>query len=269
MKAVSIIAATFHGNRGAEAMLSTTIGVLAERHGSDLRYEVFSYYPAADRQLVDDPRVRIHSSTPAHLVLVLFPGAVLHRLLSLLRWKGPQRWLPASVQALAGSRVHLCLAGVSFIDGRAKFLPFNIATIWPALVLGVPVVKLSQAMGPFRSWPNRPLARLFLGACHFVNTRGAVTQRHLEGLLGGSGAYGRSDDVAFLFEERFCISRPAVGLEPRLDRLQDLRAQGRLIVGVCPSVVIARRAVAEGRDYPGWIAGLIAELVARGHGVAL
>jgi polysaccharide pyruvyl transferase WcaK-like protein len=269
VKAVSIIAATFHGNRGAEAMLSTTIGVLAERHGSDLRYEVFSYYPTADRQLVDDPRVRIHSSTPAHLVLVLFPGAVLHRLFSLLRWKGPQRWLPASVRALAGSRVHLCLAGVSFIDGRAKFLPFNIATIWPAMVLGVPVVKLSQAMGPFRSWPNRPLARLFLGGCRFVNTRGDVTQHHLEGLLGGSGAYGRSDDVAFLFEERFCISRPAVGLESSLKLLQEQRAQGRLIIGVCPSVVIARRAVAEGRDYPGWIAGLIAELVARGHGVAL
>jgi len=137
------------------------------------------------------------------------------------------------------------------------------------MVLGVPVVKLSQAMGPFRTWPNRPLARLFLGGCRFVNTRGAVTQRHLEKLLGGSGTYGRSDDVAFLFEQRFCISRPAVGLEPRLERLLDLRAQGRLIIGVCPSVVIARRAVAEGRDYPGWIAGLIAELVARGHGVAL
>lgn len=269
MTTVSIIAATFHGNRGAEAMLSTTIGVLSESCGKDLRFEVFSYYPNADRLLVSDPRVRIFSSTPSYLVLVLLPGALLHRLLTLLRWKGAQNWLPASVRALAGSRAHLCLAGVSFIDGRAKFLPFNIATLWPAMILGVPVVKLSQAMGPFRTWPNRPLARLFLSHCRFVFTRGRVTQRHLEGLLGASGAYGRSDDVAFLFEERFCISRPASGLEPLLERLQDLRAQARLIIGICPSAVIAKKAAADGRDYPGWMARLITELVTMGQGVAM
>jgi colanic acid/amylovoran biosynthesis protein len=42
------------------------------------------------------------------------------------------------------------LAGVSFIDGREKFLPFNILTILPAMLLGVPVVKFAQAMGPSR-----------------------------------------------------------------------------------------------------------------------
>lgn len=269
MTAVSIIAATFHGNRGAEAMLSTTIGVLSENCGANLRFEVFSYYPRADRLLVSDPRVRIFSSTPAYLVLVLIPGALLHRLLTLLRWKAPQRWLPASVRALAGSRAHLCLAGVSFIDGRAKFLPFNIATLWPAMILGVPVIKLSQAMGPFRTWPNRPLARLFLGHCRFVFTRGQVTQSHLEGLLGTAGTYGRSDDVAFLFEERFCISRPAPGLDPLLERLETLRGQGRLIIGICPSAVIARRAAADGHDYPDWMARLVSELVAMGHAVAV
>ncbi len=269
MSSVAIIAATFHGNRGAEAMLSTTIGVLADRCGPQTRFEVFSYYPEADRELVSDPRVRIFSSTPAYLVLVLAPGALLHRLLGGLRLHRLQGLLPASVRALARSRALLCLAGVSFIDGRAKFLPFNIATIWPAMVLQVPVVKMSQAMGPFRSWPNRPLAHWFLGRCHRLHTRGAVTQRHVADLLGPRGRYGRSDDVAFLFEARFCLSTPAPGLDGRLADLQALRDRGGSIIGVCPSAVIARRAAADGHDYPRWLAGLIAELVGLGHGVAL
>lgn len=269
MSAVSIIAATFHGNRGAEAMLSTTVGVLSERCGPQTRFEVFSYYPDADRQLVNDPRVRIFSSTPAYLVLVLVPGALLHRLLGGLRLHRLQGLLPASVRALARSRALLCLAGVSFIDGRAKFLPFNIATIWPAMILEVPVVKMSQAMGPFRSWPNRPLAHWFLSRCHRLHTRGAVTHRHVAALLGSSGSYGRSDDVAFLFEGRFCLSTPAPGLDGRLAALQALRDRGRSIIGVCPSAVIARRAAAEGNDYPLWMAAVIADLVGMGHGVAL
>lgn len=269
MSSVAIIAATFHGNRGAEAMLSTAVGVLSERCGPQLHFEVFSYYPRVDRQLVNDPRVRIFSATPAHLVLVLLPGAVLHRLLGGLRLHRLQRLLPASVRALARSRALLCLAGVSFIDGRAKFLPFNIATIWPAMILGVPVVKLSQAMGPFRTWPNRPLAHWFLSRCHRLHTRGEVTQRHVAGLLGSGGCYGRSDDVAFLFEGRFGLSTPAPGLDGRLAALQALRERGRPIVGVCPSAVIARRAAAAGHDYPRWLAALITDLVGLGHGVAL
>lgn len=269
MSSVAIIAATFHGNRGAEAMLSTAIGVLADRCGPQTRFEVFSYYPEADRELVSDARVQIFSSTPAYLVLVLMPGALLHRLLGGLRLHRLQGLLPASVRALARSRALLCLAGVSFIDGRAKFLPFNIATIWPAMVLQVPVIKMSQAMGPFRSWPNRPLAHWFLGRCHRLHTRGAVTQRHVADLLGPRGRYGRSDDVAFLFESRFCLSTPAPGLDGRLAALQALRQRGGSIIGVCPSAVIARRAAADGHDYPRWLAGLIAELVRLGHGVAL
>ncbi|MCT0208564.1 polysaccharide pyruvyl transferase family protein [Synechococcus sp. CS-1332] len=266
---MAIIAATFHGNRGAEAMLSTTIGVLADRCGPQMRFEVFSYYPEADRELVSDARVRIFSSTPAYLVLVLVPGALLHRLLGGLRLHRLQGLLPASVRALARSRALLCLAGVSFIDGRAKFLPFNIATIWPAMILRVPVVKMSQAMGPFRSWPNRPLANLFLGRCHRLHTRGAVSQDHVASLLGPRGNYGRSDDVAFLFEARFCLSTPAPGLDGHLAALQVLRDRGRPIIGLCPSAVIARRAAEGGHDYPGWMAGLIDELVGLGHGVAL
>ena len=101
MSSVAIIAATFHGNRGAEAMLSTAIGVLSERGGPQLRFEVFSYYPTVDRQLVNDPRVRIFSSTPAHLVLVLLPGAALRGVLGAHRLQLDHRRLARGFRAIA------------------------------------------------------------------------------------------------------------------------------------------------------------------------
>ena len=269
MKEVSIIAATFYGNRGAEAMLSTTIGLLRETFGREIRCHVFSYYPAQDRALVRDDQVRVHSATPAYLVLNLLPGALLHRLLGGLRLRWLQQRLPAPVRALARSGALVCLAGVSFVDGRDKFIPFNIATLLPALLLGVPVVKFAQAMGPFRSLTNRLAARLVLGRCRHIFTRGARTHAHLQELFGDRPLYQRADDLAFLFRPEFCLSQPAPGQEPSLARLDALRASGQTLVGVCPSVVVATRARRAGWDYGPRMGELIRGLVARGHVVVL
>ena len=96
----SIIAATCYGNRGAEAMLETVIGRLREREPA-LRFEVFSYYPADDRRLVDDPQVRIHSSTPFALVAWLLPWSLLFGLLRLVFGRRVLRLGPAAVRARA------------------------------------------------------------------------------------------------------------------------------------------------------------------------
>ena len=94
MSEISIIGATFYGNRGAEAMRETH---------PDTVFNVFSYYAQQDRQLVRDPAVRFFSSSPAYLVAVLNPFALLYGLLGLLRLRPLQRLCPQSVQALARS----------------------------------------------------------------------------------------------------------------------------------------------------------------------
>ena len=98
----SIIAATCYGNRGAEAMLETVIGRLREREPA-LRFEVFSYDPADDRRLVDDPQVRIHSSTP--FALVAWLGLLLlRRLRGSIRHQG-WRFAVTSLQRRPGATV--------------------------------------------------------------------------------------------------------------------------------------------------------------------
>ncbi len=269
MTSVSIIAATFYGNRGAEGMLSTTIGMLRRRLGDDVTFNVFTYYPERDRELVGDRRISMYSSTPAYLVLVLFPFALLHRLFGLLMLRPLQRMMPASVQALAQSGALICLAGVSFVGGRTKFVPFNIATILPAMILGVPVVKFAQALGPFKEAAVKLAAKFMLPRCDHVFTRGEKTQHHMEELFGTRRFFERADDVAFLFEKEFCISQPAAGGLDGLSALEELKSAGRKVVGVCPSIVVAKRATASGWDYAALMRELLTGLVQRGYGVAL
>jgi polysaccharide pyruvyl transferase WcaK-like protein len=269
MKEVSIIAATFYGNRGAEAMLSTTMAEIKARYSGALRFNVFSYYPVKDAALVSDSDIVVFSSKPAYLVLVLLPCAVFYRLLGLLGLKKVMEFLPNSVGALARSRMLICLAGVSFVAGRAKFLPFNIATILPAILLGVPVIKFAQALGPFGGFLNRLAARTFLKHCAQIFTRGECTHKHLTELLGSNLNYERADDVAFLFKPEYCKSIPSEGLEEDLFKLKSLRSNGQLVVGVCPSIVVAKRARASGWDYAQSIAHLIDDLVGKGCVVAL
>jgi len=267
VKEVSLVGATLYGNRGAEAMLSAAIGELRERH-SGLWFNVFSYYPVKDRDLLASEGVAVYSATPLFLVTVLGPLALLYRVLGVLRMGAMHRWFPRSVIALARSRVLVCLAGVSFIDGRTKFLPFNIATILPAMLLGVPVVKFAQAVGPFDHWLNRLAARLVLARCRQVFARGDETFRNLQAVFANGRFYQRANDAAFLFRPEHALSRAEASIKGPLARIEQL-ADARKVVGLCPSVVVAKRRAAKGHDYAGEIAALAERLISGGHAVVL
>jgi polysaccharide pyruvyl transferase WcaK-like protein len=267
MKEVALIGATCYGNRGAEAMLSTAIGELL-KSDPNIQFNVFSYYPAKDSSLINNESVRIYSSTPFYLVSVLGPMAALYALLAFLRVRWFNRIFPASVRALARSKVLICLAGVSFIDGREKFLPFNIATILPAMLLRVPVVKFAQAVGPFCSPLNQFAARHVLARCNRVFARGDKTLSNLADAFKDVTFYERADDVAFLFQPEYTLSKCEASIEAELSELQRLRASAR-VVGVCPSIVIAKRRQAEGQDYAKEMAAIVKRLAESGYTVAL
>lgn len=266
MKRFSVIAATVWGNRGAEAMLETAIGRLRDRV-PDAEFAVFSYYQDRDVQLVTDPAVRVYSASPMSLVLVLFPWSVFLGLLRVLHL--PYRWGPESVRALAGSDALVDLAGVSFIDGREKFLPYNVLTILPAMLLGVPVFKLAQALGPFKNPVNRFASRI-LWRCAMIAPRGSVTVENLQAIGFPEDRMLPSPDVAFLFESRDSLSdegRPEVAaISTNIGRFA---ARGFETVGVCPSAVIAGKAVSEGWDYPGFVAEIVRGILDTGRAVVL
>jgi len=263
----SLIAATVSGNRGAEAMLETSIGRIRDRF-PDACFTLFSYYPEKDAALITDKMVSVQSSTPLFLVLVLFPFSLLAVPFTWVLGRVPG-FFPRSVRELGESAALVDLAGVSFIDGREKFLPFNILTILPAMLLGTPVFKLAQAMGPFKHPINRFSARL-LRHCALVVPRGDVTLEHMESIAFPAERMLPCPDVAFLFESRDSLSDEGLGEAAELaTRASLLRSSGREVVGLCPSAVLAGKAKDEGWDYIGFMAQLATGLIAEGHAVLL
>ena len=264
--AVAVTAANFTGNHGAEAMLLATL------HGFRGRLErpafhVFTYRPAADALVARDPDVTLHSLTPTAVVFVLVPWAAVY---ALLRPWAPAAVLarfPAGVRALAACAVQVDLAGVSFVEGRSRFLPYNVLTLVPAFLLGVPVVKLAQALGPFHARLDRWVARATLGRCAAVFARGDETLRHL-GALACGAEVRRADDVAFLLDPH-AVGAPAASASPVARVLAEAarrRHGARAVVGVCPSSLLAAR---RGSRYVERMAELVAELVAQGDLVVL
>jgi polysaccharide pyruvyl transferase WcaK-like protein len=238
---VSITGGTVWGNRGAEAMLVTAIGRVRKQF-PDATFYVFSYVPKRDRTLIHDPRVTVLSAKPASLVLRHFPFALLCWVLKLIGVQVPDRYLSGPVRALRNSDVLLDVSGIAFSDGREKFLPFNILLIWPALLLGVPVVKLAQALGPFKNPLNRLCAKLFLPRCSHVYARGDITASHLEDLKLPRAKWDLSADVAFLYEPEFSLSSENETQVAVLDQqLLRWRDEGASVIGIIPSSLVAEK----------------------------
>jgi colanic acid/amylovoran biosynthesis protein len=246
---VAISGATIWGNRGAEAMLTTTIGKLRERFPGSTFF-VYSYSAKRDRTLVQDPDVVILSNRPLDLVLVYFPASFLCWFFNLFRLKIPGFLLPRGIRALRACDVLLDLAGISFVDGRELFLPFNILTIWPAMVQEVPVVKLAQALGPFNKTLNRRAAQMVLANCRHIYARGRVTLAHLDTLHLGEDQKSLAADVGFLYEEAFSLSAEnETRVKNLLESLKRVRPEGRSLIGLSPSSLVYEKAISLGRDY--------------------
>jgi len=232
---VGIIGATIHGNRGATAMLETLAGRLrAVDPGRQIA--IFSYYPETDARLISDPKVIVASASPADLVLKHFPGALIAGLFRLFGFRWPDALLPRDIRELRRCEMLLDVAGICFSDGREKFLPFNILTIWPAMMLGIPVVKCSQALGPFENLLTRWSAKLFLPHCKMIFGRGSETLAHLDSLAGLKDRFQSAGDLAFLHRNNFALS------SENQDRVRDLMnklkadaGDGRPLICVCPS----------------------------------
>jgi len=255
---IAVIGATLSGNKGAASMLQSVLDNLPPLLG-DVRFHVLSVYPAADREINRDPRVEIVPARPAALVLAT-PLAALWALLNRL---GLGKRLLASspiLTALRRSQLLIDVSGISFSDGRVLELGYNVACLLPSLLMGQPVVKYSQAMGPFRTLLNRSLARSLLPRLALVIARGERTQEFLRE-LGLDGVPVCADAAFSMLEPETEESRQALAALDRFD--------GRRIVGISPSSVVENYARRHGIDYPQVMADLADRIIGAGYGVYL
>jgi polysaccharide pyruvyl transferase WcaK-like protein len=269
VRTYAIIGGTVWGNRGAEAMVATTIGRLRERD-PDARFLLLSYQPARDRGLVDDPRIAVVDGAPRRLATVHLPWAVVVWLVGRVGLRVPGWLLPRDLAALRGSRVLLDVSGISFHDGRLGVMVYNLACLWPAMLLGVPVVRLSQAMGPFEHRINRLAARHALRRSARSYLRGARTAALVEPLGVDPARWRLAADLAFAYRPQDRLAAEHLDrVEAAAAQLAAWKASGAAVVAVVPSSLVLKGAERDGWDYLGALEALVVALRDRGYRVLL
>jgi len=241
-----IIGSAFAGNKGAASMLEAALQTIGERD-SQAEFILLSMYPDSDRKLNSYKNLEILPAKPLFLGAILNPLALLYKILPPLR---PILRKQQHIRAISGSDVYLDQGGITFVDGREVFLIYNIASILPALFIGTPVVKCSQAMGPFKSGVNRFFAKLFLPHVAKIYARGQKTYESLQRL--------NLNNVELVADYAFSmnITKPEAKLAYKLLKKHGYDKK-RQNIGVFPSEVLRKKVEKRGLDYEQIIADFI------------
>jgi coenzyme F420-reducing hydrogenase beta subunit/polysaccharide pyruvyl transferase WcaK-like protein len=255
---IATVGASSSANKGAGSMLQAVVDRLPERLGP-CRFSVLTTYPADDRDQPPrggpDAEVQIVPATPPMLI-AMFPLALLAWVLGALHLPRRIACRTAALRAILQADVVVDVSGISFVDGRGiPTLGYNVLITGIPLLLGTPVVKAAQALGPFEGRLNRTLARRVLGGCTAVCPRGDRTEAHVASLgIAGRTRVVPAADLAFLMDLPAADRATAAGLVPPA-------AEGW--IGVMPSSVVERYCERQGIDYLGLVAGLIDETIER------
>lgn len=248
----ALMGGSIWGNRGAEAMLMTVVAEV-RKVDPEAVFNVYTIYPQKDKSLVQDPKIRFLNGEPLSVALVHFPFALLAAIFRLLKIDLP---LPRAVALLRDSDFLLDIGGITFSDGRAMQLLYNVFTIWPAMLLGVPVIKLSQAMGPFNTTLNRKLAAYFLPKCRKIFTRGSMTDSYTKQLIGMNNTE-HAADIAFLYEPEYSLSKEnEEQVEELKSKIKVWKQAGEKVISIVPSSLVLKRSIKQGSDYSGKLLNL-------------
>jgi colanic acid/amylovoran biosynthesis protein len=177
-----IVGAALSANKGAAAMAESVVEHLHEYVGS-AQFTILTTYPKDDVEKTLHMRQSVVLGLePLRLACVEFPIALLAALSRALRI--PRGWVRTrGCRAILDADCVVDVAGISFVDGRGiPITVYNALMTAVPLLLGTPTVKAAQAMGPFRTQPNRTLAKLILPHLAAICARGAGTREHLDEL---------------------------------------------------------------------------------------
>lgn len=256
---IAITAASYSGNKGAAAMLQSSISQLKEAYGPRLKIYLMSVYPSEDRAQCPHRSVSVIPAQPQRLLFLAFPCAVLYRAFG---------WCPALkalllrnhiIKAYAGTDFVIDEAGISFSDSRGFILnTYAFVCMAVPMLMGVPVVKYSQAMGPFCNRYNRFLAKWILPKAKLVIARGQSSYRYLRSI----GIHRQ----ARLYADGAFTMPDAPDVEERV-RQACMEAGFSHMVALSVSSVVERKCSKIGIQYREIMCGFIFHLISQGYRV--
>jgi len=189
-------------------------------------FKIFSLYPVRDEP-AKQVGVDIVPLKAEAIVFILPAVSFLHAVLGWIPPVGNMLRKYPPLNELVQADVLLDLSGISFVDGRTVTLVYNICCILPAFLVRTPVVKMSQALGPFKNRFNRFFAKILLGRVTTIYSRGKSTSENLKEL--GLTNWKQAADLAFLLID-----------DSKDKQLKVLFPEkGILTIGVSPSQVMS------------------------------
>jgi polysaccharide pyruvyl transferase WcaK-like protein len=251
---IVLLGATITGNRGAESMLRAAV-----QHVRDsvpgVKFSLLSLYPRDDRKENTDPDLEVVDFSPIFFVFAAFPMAMALAILARLHL--PHRFLLRfrAVREIYTADLVIDLSGISFVDGRGLgILLYNVLMVLVPRILGTPVVKYSQALGPFHNPLNRLCAQWILPKVSRLAARGRITRANLDAISLPPGIVRECADAAFAMR---------IGPEAR-ERIKPLLQNpifSHSVVCVSPSSVVESLCRGTGVDYPAVMASFIRYLI--------
>jgi len=124
-KKVVITAATLYGNKGAEGMIRSITKNLSKDF-PNMKFTLLSYYVKKDKLINKDPNLEILNGKPLYFLSILTPASLLYYLLKKLRLPYKILNLNKVIRRISRADLVIDIAGISFVDGREKYLLYNV-----------------------------------------------------------------------------------------------------------------------------------------------
>ncbi|MDE7362204.1 MAG: polysaccharide pyruvyl transferase family protein [Oscillospiraceae bacterium] len=264
---VAITAASFCGNKGAAAMLRSSIWQLRKRYGDRLGITLMSTYPRRDREIIltlpeERGLISVIDAKPAKLLFLELPLAMLYKVFGRITPLGKLFRHNKMIRAYADCDMVIDEAGVAFVDSRG--LVMNVYAFVCAAVpmlCGAPVCKYSQALGSFKNPVNRLLAKLVLPKMRLICARGEITKANLAEI-------GVAENVRLCADGAFTMP----DCEPYIGNVKSLCSDGFFdgnVIGVSLSSVVDKRCRKLNIDYKRIMTEFIDGLCAEGFRVLI
>lgn len=265
---IAITAASYSGNKGAAAMLQSSIKALREKYGEKLNIKLMSVYPKEDRRQIDEMPdkydfIDVVPCTPQKLIFLAFPLAVLYWL---FQWFPPMKELLKHnkiIKAYTQTDMVIDEAGISFVDSRG-FVMNTYAFICAAvpMLCKTDVVKFSQALGTFKNPWNKLLAKWILPKIKLICARGEITRENLEKI-------GVTKNVKLCADGAFCMPDSQFYTDKVNAQCDKDSFYNGKIVALSISSVVQKKCEKLGRDYEGTMAAFANWLTEQDYNVLL
>lgn len=260
---IGITAASYSGNKGAAAMLQSSIKQLHDIYGDRLNINLMSVYPGEDKKQLPYDFINITSTKPEQLLFIAFPLAVLYKL---LKWCPPIKKLIAKnkiIKTYLKTDLVVDEAGISFVDSRG-FVMNTYAFVCAAvpMLVGTPVVKYSQALGTFKNPYNKFLAKWILPKLKLICARGQKTYDNLMGI-------GVKDNVKLCADGAFSMEDSPYWDEEVNRVCSEDSFYNDNVVGLSISSVVEKKCTKMGIAYKDTMVSFINWLNSKGYNVVL